>query len=165
MIATPEFWVAFSFVVFVVLMIKTVRSTLFTKLDERALEIKKEINETEELKIQAEQLFAKYQEKQNSLSFEVEKIIQWAEAEAEALIVENKNRLEEELSRKLELSKQKFLIIENGLVKNSYNNMFSVVIQSAQSYLEKNLNNLEMQNIIFESSVSSLEDQLNLIKK
>ncbi|AIL64973.1 ATP synthase subunit b precursor [Rickettsiales bacterium Ac37b] len=165
MIGTPEFWVAFSFVVFVILMIKPAKNILLTKLDERALEIKREINETEELKFQAELLLSQCKTKQMSLASELEKINKWAEEEAEALIIESRKKLDEELSRKKKLAEQKLSIAENELIKNSYSNMFTIVIKSVQKYLENNLNNIEIQNSIFESSINSLRNQMHLVNK
>lgn len=164
MITTPEFWLAFSFLLFVILMIKPIKNIFVNQLDVRALDIKREISETEDIKLQAELLLSQFKNKQNSLPSEIEKIIKWAEGEAEALIIENRNKLDEELTRKLELYKQKIQIAENELIKSSYYNMYTIVMQSVEKYLENNLNNIEMQTTMFESNMNSLVTQLKLLK-
>jgi F-type H+-transporting ATPase subunit b len=87
MLQSAEFWVAVSFVIFVALMIWKVRKVVANLLDQRSETIRRQIDEAEKLRREAQDLLADYQRKQSEAYKEAEGIIAQAKAEAERMKV------------------------------------------------------------------------------
>ena len=80
-----EFWVAVSFVAFLLIVLYYKVPQLIAKmLDERADGIRKEIDEARRLREDAQKLLADYQQKHRSAGQEAEAIVEEARREAEA---------------------------------------------------------------------------------
>ncbi|HKU99717.1 MAG TPA: ATP F0F1 synthase subunit B [Vineibacter sp.] len=94
LLQSPEFWVAVAFVIFVALMVWKVRKTLTDMLDARADRIRKQIDEAETLRREAQDLLADYQRKQSEAYKEADGIIAQAKAEAERMKVKAEAELE-----------------------------------------------------------------------
>ena len=94
LLQSPEFWVAVAFVIFVALMVWKVRKTLTDMLDARADRIRKQIDEAETLRREAQDLLADYQRKQSEAYKEAEGIIAQSKAEAERMKVKAEAELE-----------------------------------------------------------------------
>jgi len=97
MFKTPEFWVLAAFVVFFVLMGKKLVVMIGGALDERAAGIRKQLDEAEKLKNDAEKALAEYRKRQQDALKEAEAIAAQARTEAQALEVEQKAQLEQRL--------------------------------------------------------------------
>ncbi len=100
MFKTPEFWVLAAFVVFFVLMGKKLVVMIGGALDERAAGIRKQLDEAEKLKNDAEKALAEYRKRQQDALKEAEAIAAQARTEAQALEVEQKAQLEQRLKRR-----------------------------------------------------------------
>ena len=88
------FWVAVAFVIFVALMVWKARKVVTDLLDQRADTIRKQIDEAETLRREAQDLLADYQRKQSEAYKEAEGIIAQAKQEAERLKVKAQADLE-----------------------------------------------------------------------
>ena len=85
-LATPEFWVAVSFFLFLGLVFYLgVHKKIGTALDARAAAISKEIDEARALREEAESVLADYRKKQGDAANEAQAIVDLASKEAEAL--------------------------------------------------------------------------------
>jgi F-type H+-transporting ATPase subunit b len=83
----PEFWVAIAFVIFVGLMVWKARKAFTGPLDQRAETIRRQIDEAEKLRREAQDLLADYRHRQSEAYKEAEGIIAQAKAEAERMTV------------------------------------------------------------------------------
>jgi F-type H+-transporting ATPase subunit b len=83
--AEPEFWVAVAFVIFVALMVWKARKIVTDMLDQRAEAIRRQIDEAERLRREAQDLLADYQRRQADAYKEAEGIIAQARTEAERM--------------------------------------------------------------------------------
>ena len=90
----PEFWVAIAFVIFVVLMVWKARKAFTDPLDQRAATIRKQIDDAETLRREAQAMLADYQKRQSEAYKEAEGIIAQAKAEAERMKVKAQAELE-----------------------------------------------------------------------
>ena len=73
MLATPEFWVLISFILFIGLLVYLkVPAKVATMLDERAARIAKELDEARRLREEAQGLLAEYQRKRRDAEKEAE---------------------------------------------------------------------------------------------
>lgn len=101
-------WVAFSFILFVVVAFKLGRKSILGALDSRIDTIRKEIETAESLRVEAQELLAQYQRKQRDAEREAANIVSQAQAHAkriqesaEAELIEVMNRREEQLKQRL----------------------------------------------------------------
>lgn len=94
MLRTAEFWVLVAFVVFVVLAFKPLRKAVTGALDERAEQIRKQLDEANKLREEAQATLASYKRKQRDALKEAEEIVTHAKAEAERLRAEAAKALE-----------------------------------------------------------------------
>ncbi len=94
LLKTAEFWVAVAFVLFVALMVWKARKVVTDMLDQRADTIRKQIDEAETLRREAQDLLADYQRKQSEAYKEAEGIVAQARQEAERLKVKAQADLE-----------------------------------------------------------------------
>ena len=94
LLQTAEFWVAIAFVIFVGLMVWKARKIVTDMLDQRADAIRKQIDEAETLRREAQDLLADYQRRQSEAYKEAEGIIAQARQEAERLKVKAQTELE-----------------------------------------------------------------------
>jgi F-type H+-transporting ATPase subunit b len=100
MFKTPEFWVLAAFVVFFVLLGKKLVDMIGGALDERAGSIRRQLDEAEKLKRDAETALAEYRKKQQDALKEAEAIMALARTEAQALEAEQKTQIEQRLKRR-----------------------------------------------------------------
>lgn len=100
LLQSPEFWVAVAFVIFVALMVWKVRKTLTDMLDARADRIRKQIDEAETLRRDAQDLLADYQRKQSEAYKEADGIIAQAKAEVERMKIKAEAELEASIKQR-----------------------------------------------------------------
>jgi F-type H+-transporting ATPase subunit b len=101
--ATPEFWVAAGFVIFLVLTVRTIFKVVTTALDDRAERIKGQIEESSRLVEEAQQLLASYERKLRDAADEAAVIVENARREADRLAERSAEELERSLKRREEL--------------------------------------------------------------
>jgi len=102
------FWVFVSLVMFFALLIYMKVPAMVTgMLDERAENIRKEIEEAAALREEAQKLLAEYQRKQQEAEKEAEEIIAQAKEEAQRLKAETEKALEEQIERRTKLAEDK----------------------------------------------------------
>lgn len=103
-------WYVFSFVIFALILIKVGLPALNAMLDDRIEQIKKDLEESENLRVEAQEMLAQYQRKHRDAVQEAEAILKTAkdnaknykkqaEAELKELMDRREQQLEERLSR------------------------------------------------------------------
>src|SRR5215510_3752383 len=98
----PEFWVAVSFFIFVGLVLYLgVHKKIAAALDNRAAQIKKELEEARRLREEAERVLADYKRKEGDAAKEAQEIISLAGKEAEMLAEDKIARAEAEALREV----------------------------------------------------------------
>jgi F-type H+-transporting ATPase subunit b len=96
----PEFWVAVSFVFFLVALFKPIKKMLTSKLDGRSQAIKSELDEAQRLREEAQRTLAEYQRKQRDALKEAEGILAEAREEAGRIEKATAQRSQELLRRR-----------------------------------------------------------------
>jgi len=101
MLQMAEFWVAVSFVAFLLILVYYKVPGLIAKaLDERAAAIRKELDEARRLREEAQALLADYQKKHRNAGQEAEAIVEQARREADAFAGETRRALADTLKRR-----------------------------------------------------------------
>lgn len=132
-------WVAFSFILFVVVAYKLGAKKVSGALDERIAEIKREIDTAESLRVEAQELLAQYQRKQRDAEKEAAEIVAGAQRQvakikeaAEAEMTEIAERREVQLAERLHR-------IEDKAMAEIQNHAASMAVQAARQIIEQNL--------------------------
>jgi F-type H+-transporting ATPase subunit b len=113
----PAFWTALAFVIFVVVMFKPLKKALLAGLDSRIEQIRKEVEEAQRLREEAQTLLASYQRKQREAAHEAEKIVKQAKEDAAIHRAEAEKALEELLKRQEALAIDKIAQAEAAAVQ------------------------------------------------
>jgi len=102
------FWVAISFVIFcLILVYKKIPQTINKLLDDKINEIKSEIENTKNLKIESELLLKKYKDKIQDAHLESKNILALEKKETESFIKESENKFEQLMIHKKKSLEQK----------------------------------------------------------
>ena len=102
MTITPDISVAIAFVIFVVLVAWKGTKKLTAGLDQRADAIRKQLDETQNLREEAQAALASYQRQQRDALAEADEIVAQAKADAERLKVQAENVLTATIKRREE---------------------------------------------------------------
>src|SRR5271166_4807990 len=105
--ADPEFWVLLAVAVFVALVWKPAKRAIFGALDARAARIREELEAARNLREEAQQMLAAYQQRQREAVAEAEQILAHARAEAERIAALSLRQLEETLERRRRLAEER----------------------------------------------------------
>lgn len=153
---STEFWVSFAFVVVVLLLVSPVGKAITTMMKDRIERIKKELQTAENLKLDAQKLYAEYERKFLNTENEVNTII----ANEKAVIAETKERKMRELNSML---KQKNIEAEAKIemaferVNNEINLLISKrTSEILQNVFQTQINETEHRKII-NNSLKNLE--------
>lgn len=118
LLATPELWVAVSFLLFLGLLAYLKVPRLITRsLDKRAEDIARQINEARRLREEAEALLVQYQRKQREALGEAAEIVAHAESESKRFAVEAQKALDVSIARREQLAVEKIAQAEASAVK------------------------------------------------
>jgi F-type H+-transporting ATPase subunit b len=103
-----EFWVAVSFVLFLLVLVKFgVHRKVLGGLDERRDRIKSDLDEAQRLRDEAKAMLADAERKRKAAEQEASEIIAGARAEAERLAGEAKQKVQEFLGRRTKMAESK----------------------------------------------------------
>ena len=140
MFQDPTFWTLVAFVAFFALIFwLKVPGKVTAQLDERAVRIKRELDEAEKLHQEAQHLFAEYQRKQRNALKEAEEIIAAAQAEAKALVKQTEVELAASLERRRKQAEDKIAQAEKQALQEVRDTAVEVAIAAAGQVLASNL--------------------------
>ena len=159
MFSDPQFWVAVSFILFIVATFNPVRKILTSSLDAQIKDIKNKIDEVENLKNEARIALDELKDRETK----VEKEIQNLNLESEKRIAELKNISTSKLTDKIEKRK---ILAENKIeqsvrdTKNSVKNYISrVAIEATRNILLQNLSK-DKKSALIEESITEFNSVL-----
>ena len=118
MTITPEISVAIAFLIFVALVLWKGTKRITDGLDKRAERIRNQLNETQNLREEAQAALASYQRQQRDALAEAEQIIAQAEAEAERLKEHAEEVLAATIKRREEQAVQRIAQAEASAIQD-----------------------------------------------
>jgi len=156
-----EFWVAVSFVLFLLLLgYFKVPAMMAKALDERADAIKAELEEARRLKEEAQAILADYQRRRREAEGEAEGIIAQAKREAEALAEETRRSLAESLERRTRAAEEKITRAEEQALSEVRGVAVDVAVATAERLIGQKLEGDRAASLI-DSSIEELAAKLN----
>jgi F-type H+-transporting ATPase subunit b len=133
-----EFWVAVSFVIFlVVLAYFGVHKMLMKGIDGRRDRIKSELDEARKLKEEAQALLAQYEKKKQEAEREAGAIIESAKAEAERIAAEAKTKMEDFVARRTKMAEDKISQAEAQATADVRSSAAEAAVAAAESLLSR----------------------------
>ncbi len=160
-LSTPEFWVAVSFVGFVLLiMYFKVPAQIGALLDDRADKIRNELDEARRLREEAQAMLAEFERKQRDAQKEAESIITLAKQEAEALAKETREKLKDSLERRGKIAEEKIPRAEEQAVSEVRSVAVNVAIAAAEQIIESKMTPAASKKLV-DQSIKDLKTKLN----
>lgn len=160
-LATPEFWVAVSFFLFLGLIFYFgVHKKLGAALDARAASIAKEIEEAKALREEAEKVLADYRRKEGNAAKEAEDIVALATKEAEALAAETSRNMKELFERRMKLAEDKIDRAEADAIREVRAAAADAAVTAAQMVISQKLTP-EMADKLVKQGIDALKTKLN----
>ena len=161
MLATPEFWVLVSFVLFIGLIVYLkVPGKVTAMLDERAERISRELDEARKLREEAQGLLADYERKRRDADKEAEAIIAQAREEADAYAVETRQKLAEMIERRGHMAEEKIAQAEAQAVKEVRAAAAELAIAAATRIISDEVQGARADQLV-DASIADLKDRLH----
>lgn len=155
-------WVAISIVIFGILLYKYARKPFLDMLDARTAKIKAELEEAERLRIEAQDLLAKYQRKHSDAVKDAEQII--VDAQKQALEMKNtaKKELRLEMERKQKQFEERIKRMEQNAIKEVRNKIVDISIKATEEVLQQQLSkNKSVASKITDASIETVANNIH----
>ena len=151
MFSDPQFWVAVSFFLFILAIFNPVRKILKSSLDTQISEIKKNIEETENLKNEAHKTLTELETRKNEVQKEIKDLKLSTENKISELKESYSKKLTDQIEKRKVLAESKieqFIRETNISIKNFISNS---AIEATTSILNNNLSSDKKSDLINDS--------------
>lgn len=155
----PNIWIAFSFILLVCILYKYARAPLLSLLDSKIEQIRRDIENAENLRIEAQELLAQYQRKQKDAEKEAARILETAKKTAEEILLDAEKELAETIARRENQLTQRIERMKQDAKQEISNYAVQLAMASAHEMIEKNLENASSYEALLENSVSAVGKQ------
>ena len=163
MIIDATFWVAISFLIFIVLLVYfKVPSKVKNILDENINQIKKQVEESEKLKEEAKRQLAEYEKRIGDSKSEVNKMIKDANDQAEKNVIKSNEIFHKLLEVRKKNTEEKIKQLKNQAIKDIKNASINIAFESVEKLLINSIDKAKLDKIY---SQSIQETKLALQKK
>ena len=163
MIIDATFWVAISFLIFIVLLVYfKIPSKVKNILDENINQIKKQVEESEKLKEEAKRQLAEYEKRIGDSKSEVNKMIKDANDQAEKNVIKSNEIFHKLLEVRKKNTEEKIKQLKNQAIKDIKNASINIAFESVEKLLINSLDKTKLDKI-YNQSIQ--ETKLALQKK
>ena len=163
MIIDATFWVAISFLIFIILLIYfKIPSKVKNVLDENINQIKKQVEESEKLKEEAKRQLAEYEKRIGDSKSEVNKMIKDANDQAEKNVIKSNEIFHKLLEVRKKNTEEKIKQLKNQALKDIKNASINIAFESIEKLLINSIDKSKLDKIY---SQSIQETKLALQKK
>ncbi|MEJ5082887.1 MULTISPECIES: F0F1 ATP synthase subunit B [unclassified Ochrobactrum] len=155
------FWAFIALLLFIALIVYLkVPGMIGRSLDERAENIKKELEEARTLREEAQQLLAEYHRKRKEAEKEAGDIVAAAEREAKALLEDAKQATEEYVIRRNKLAEQKIATAETDAINAVRASAVDLAIAAAGKIVADKVD-AKVANTLFKDALGQVKTNLN----
>lgn len=153
-------WVAFSFVIFVLIAVKFAGKAITGGLDKKIAEIRAEIDTAERLKKEAADMLADIQVKQRDAEKTARDIIEQAKASALGVQKQAEYDLNETMARREAQLADRLARIEEKAIADIQNHAADLALQATREIVEKTLDEKNSSKLV-DQTISSVGKYLN----
>tara|TARA_Y100000768_G_C23972715_1_gene681374 strand:+ start:689 stop:1174 length:486 start_codon:yes stop_codon:yes gene_type:complete len=161
MFSDPQFWVAVSFLLFIIAIFNPVKKILTSSLDAQIQDIKNKIDEAENLKTEAQKTLSELKARENEVEQEINQLKLDSEKKISEIKKLSSKKLTEQIEKRKQLAENKieqFIRETNNTIKNYISN---TAIETTIYLLNNNLNDEKKSNLINDS----IQELKSVIKK
>ena len=156
------FWVAVSFVIFILALVYLkVPNKINETLSKMILDIKNEIDESEKLRNESKVLLNNAQSKLEKAKIETKKIQEQAKKDSENLILEMNDKFHKSAEIKKNLAQTKISQMKNQALKEIKNTSVKIAVDSVKKILSTSVDQSKLDNLFDKN----LEESKALLKK
>ena len=156
------FWVAVSFVIFILALVYLkVPNKINETLSKMILDIKNEIDESEKLRNESKVLLNNAQSKLEQAKIETKKIQEQAKKDSENLILEMNDKFHKSAEIKKNLAQTKISQMKNQALKDIKNISVKIAVDSVKKILSTSVDQSKLDNLFDKN----LEESKELLKK
>ncbi len=152
MTITPDISVAIAFVIFVVLVAWKGTKKITAGLDQRADAIRKQLDETQNLREEAQAALASYQRQQRDALAEADEIVAQAKADAERLKVQAENVLTATIKRREEQAVERIAQAEATAIKDVRDQAIELAIGVATKIITEKMSKTVQNELVKDAS-------------
>lgn len=152
MTITPDISVAIAFVIFVVLVAWKGTKKLTAGLDQRADAIRKQLDETQNLREEAQAALASYQRQQRDALAEADEIVAQAKADAERLKVQAETVLTATIKRREEQAVERIAQAEATAIKDVRDQAIELAIGVATKIITEKMTKTVQNELVKDAS-------------
>ena len=157
------FWVAVSFLLFLILLVYfKIPQKVNELLSNIIVDIKKEIDESEKLREESKSLLDKAQAKLDTSSSESKKIINEAKKDAENLIIEMNDKFHKNMEIKKKLAQNKIVQMKDGAIKEIRNTSIKIAVESVKKVISSSVDKSKI-DALFEKKLEETKSELKKI--
>ena len=163
MVIDATFWVAISFLIFVILLVYfKIPSKVKNILDENINHIKRQVEESEKLKEEAKRQLAEYEKRIGDSKSQVNKMIKEANNQAEKSIIKSNEVFHKFIEIRKKNTEEKIKQLKNQAIKDIKDASVNIAFESIEKLLLNSLDKSKLDKIY---SQSIEETKLALQKK
>ena len=144
-------WFLFSFIIFVFILVKFGGPFIINALDARIEEIKKDLKESESLRVEAQEMLAQYQRKHRDAVQEAEKILDNARENAAQYKEKAEAELQEVMKRREQQLTERLSRMEQNAIQEIQSYAADLSLKAAQDMIIENLDKKTSGNLIDQS--------------
>lgn len=148
MLQSPETWVAVAFIIIAAIGLYYGLRPVLSGLDERAARIRREIEEAEQLREEAQKQLAESKRKQREAQREAEEILEHAKTEAKRIRENAEKDLEAQLERRERQTVDKIEQAEHQALREVRNRAVDVAVAATERLLRDNLTDNKSNELI-----------------
>ena len=157
MTITPDISVAIAFVIFIVLVVWKGTKKLTAGLDQRAEAIRKQLDETQNLREEAQAALASYQRQQRDALAEADEIVAQAKVDAERLKVQAEAVLTATIKRREEQAVERIAQAEATAIKDVRDQAIELAIGVATKIITEKMTKTVQNELVKDASEDLLK--------
>lgn len=152
MFSDPTFWAAVALFIFLgILLAAGVPGLIGRALDQRAARIEAELADARKLRDEARALLAEYQRKEREAEQQAKDVIDQANAEAQALIQEQRAALQEALARRTRIADERIARAEAQAVAEVRGRAVALAVAASEELIRTRGDGSQAQDMIAQS--------------
>lgn len=160
-LANTDFIVLISFLLFVGILIYFKVPGMITKqLDQRAENIRAELDEAKQLREEAQTLLASYERKQREVQDQADRIVKQARETAEQHAEEAKENLRDQIERRVKAAEDQIASAEASAIKRVRDEAARIAVAAAADVIRSDLSD-DRQREIIDGSIQTVEQKLH----
>ena len=164
MIIDATFWVAVSFFIFLgVLIYLKVPQKINNSLTDQIIEMKRELDEAEKLKIEAKNLLSNYENRIDKSKKETQQIINLAKKDSEKSILEKTKKFHQSIDTKKKNVEQKIIQMKENALKDIKNISVKISMEAVEHLIKNSIDKDKLEKLYIKS-LEQTKTSLKLLK-